>query len=864
MVTRGQIIKDFLENTPDYDNLADLYALYRDEMQCHVVVAADNGKRDGLGWTDGVSSWYPFVISDQDSLIKHVGFDLRSHVEGIGLTGWNWKEKCSMWVAFDFDSLVNHKQGLTESELKDIANAVSNIEWVTIRHSTSGKGYHIYVRLDPAIPTDNRAEHSALARAVLHRMTALTGYNFKDKIDVCGGNMWVWHRKMRGTNGLELIKSGIPLNNLPNWKEHIDVITQSQRKPRDYDTLVSARTNIKLDASHLKLLNWLQDNGCTWWWDNDRHLLVTHSIDLKQAHESLELKGLFETNSSRTTTHNVFCFPLRCGAWVVRRFGKGCTEHESWEVDANGWTRCYFNTDLDINTASRTFGGTEHPNGGFIFGETESAVKAALSLGVHLDLPPKANLCTCRMKEHRDGRLIVEIFDKENHLAGTMDGWIRDGHFWKKLYNKNRQNKTTEELENFDDLIRHLISPSGEDQGWAIYVNGEWTFEILTHIKLALASLGYKQKEINEILGSSVLKGWKLVNVPFATEYPGDRSWNLNGAQLVYQPTITSIDSLQVSCPHWWSIIEHIGQSLDEAVSTNDWALSNRIYTGADYITCWISSLFQESTQPLPYLFLYGKQNTGKSILHEALSLLMTKGYVRADNALTSQGGFNAELESAVLCVVEETNLKTAKEASNRIKDWVTARELSIHHKGKTPYMIKNVTHWMQFSNEYDACPVFPGDTRIVVIHVNELKSIVPKKRLIEHLKEEASAFMNYILNFQIPESPDRLNVPVLQTTDKFNIAESNKSLVEVFIEEKCHSVPGHLIKFSDMYQEFINWLGPTTDYWGKKRFSKELPPHILRGRSPQNNQLYVANLTMYAEAEPGMPYRVIDGKVTQ
>ena len=57
------------------------------------------------------------------------------------------------------------------------------------------------------------------------------------------------------------------------------------------------------------------------------------------------------------------------------------------------------------------------------------------------------------------------------------------------------------------------------------------------------------------------------------------------------------------------------------------------VLTGADYLKCWIAALFQEPMEPLPYLFLYSQeQNTGKSILHEALSLLLTRGVVRAEH----------------------------------------------------------------------------------------------------------------------------------------------------------------------------------------------------------------------------------------
>ena len=238
--------------------------------------------------------------------------------------------------------------------------------------------------------------------------------------------------------------------------------------------------------------------------------------------------------------------------------------------------------------------------------------------------------------------------------------------------------------------------------------------------------------------------------------------------------------------------------------------------------------------------------------LHEALSLLVTNGYIKADNALTNKSGFNAEMESAVICVVEETNLGKSKEAANRIKDWVTAREIAIHRKMKTPYMIQNVSHWIQCANEHNACPIFPGDTRIVVLFVDELKEPIPKRILVESLRTEAPKFMALILNYQLPTSPDRLNIPVITTSDKSNIESSNRTLLESFIDDCCFRTNGEMLKFSDFYNRFIEWMGPTTEYWSKQRVGKELPPQYPKGRLPATGQFYIGNLTFEEKAEPG------------
>jgi phage/plasmid-associated DNA primase len=258
-------------------------------------------------------------------------------------------------------------------------------------------------------------------------------------------------------------------------------------------------------------------------------------------------------------------------------------------------------------------------------------------------------------------------------------------------------------------------------------------------------------------------------------------------------------------------------------------------------------------------LFFYGPQGSGKSIVHEALSLLVTCGVARAENALTNTHGFNQELENAILCIVEEMDLKKNKTAYNRIKDWVTARDLPIHPKGKTPYTIPNTGHWMQFSNSLDSCPVFPGDTRIVLCYVPELSllDVIPKKRLISMLQSEAPDFIAEIFQIEIPEPNDRLNVPVIVTSDKAAVEESNLSMVELFIKERCFHIPGKFEVYGDLYDHFIEWLDPNEVFkWTKQKFGSQLPHKHPKGRSTLNAQLIVGNisLTPAKEGEPAKP----------
>lgn len=876
---KTEAIKVFLESKTH----PDLAQLYNFNMEVQVNVAQDGGERieggfrgrQWHGWTDSFGNvWKSFRIphnarTEPQYTDSGINFDIQAHAEGIGMTGWDWTNRQSLWVAFDFDAIIGHSdrhgKKLEQDKLDEVQQAAMSIPWVTVRRSTSGKGLHLYVFLEP-IKTSNHTEHAALGRAILGMMSGMTGFDFQSKVDNCGGNMWVWHRKMTGTTGLELIKQGSLLAEIPkNWTDHVQVVSGQKRKlvpffiqestipesERMFLELTGQRQRINLDDQHKRLIAWLQDNNCAGWWVTDHNMLVTHTIHLKDAHKELSFKGIFDTISEGTEKgidHNCFCFPSLRGSWVVRRFTPGVNEASSWHQDGSGWTRCFYNQEPDLPTIARTKGASELTSGGFYFIHATSAIEAAGHLGATVKLPQHAMFRNAKLKEHKDGRLVFQLKRDEGDTADDFKGWNVEKKEWTKIFSV--QASTPSEASDsmvYDDLVRHLVTTQNDNYGWAIASEGHWRSEPLEHIRPAMESMNLSPKEVKQILGSSILKCWTIVNRPFEPEYPGDRQWNRGAAQLRFTPTQ---DKEEFAYPTWQKILDHIGSNLDEVIQDNPWAKANGVLKGADYLMCWLASLIQEPTEPLPYLFLYGPQNCGKSIFHEAFQRLVTSGCKRANTALVSPSEHNGELENAILCVIEETDLNKNKTAYNRLKDWVTAPHIQIHVKYQTPYMAKNTTHWVHCSNHWENCPIFPGDTRITMIHVKALDplDLIPKRHMFEKLDEEAPDFLAALLALELPESTDRLRVPVVVTEDKTEAARANMNLLEQFIATRCFEIPGQTVSFGFFVQEFHHWIKNPADYmaWGKVKVGQELPDRFPRGKWRQDNsQYHIGNLTL-------------------
>jgi len=890
-ILKTDAIKQFLLNLTH----ADLANMYSSNMECQVNVVQGDGERvEGeyngkrwLGWSDGLTTWKSFRIpwnasTKPEYIDKVIKFDLAKHVEGIGMTGWDWYNKTSKWVAFDFDSIVSHKEGLTYQQLDDIEREASNIDWVTVRKSTSGNGTHLYTHLEPPVPTSNHNEHAALARAILGQLAAQTGFDFINKVDICGGNMWVWHRKMVDSDGLKIIKQGVPLKEVPkNWRDHVKVITGNRRKnlPQEIDSqsdnvadidrmfseLTGTYVKESLDTDHKKLIDFLTENDCLWWWDQDNNMLVTHTFHLLEAYDSLDCKGFFSTSATgkdRGRDHNCFLYPLRRGGWVVRRFTPGVRESDSWDQDGGGWTRCFFNVEPDLNIAARSSEGIEHPTGGYVFNNALDAQKAARALGADVSLPNWAQGRKAKLKEHKDGRLIVEFARDSTDRYDDIKDWLEDGKNWKKIFNASLSGPVNSENKNYDDIVRHLVSEQDKDAGWTVNADGNWVEEPLAHIKLALRSLNVSAKDSGSVLGDSIFRRWTLVNKPFQPEYPGDRQWNRDSCQLMFNPS----KSDDLHYPTWSKLLTHVGDSLTPELIKSDWAQNNSITTGAEYLKCWIASLFQKPEEHLPYLYLWGPEASGKSMFHEALSLLITpSGYQRAENALESQSGFNGELRNAIICVVEEVNLaKKNGLAYKRIKDWVTAVHLPVHTKNQTPYMSVNTTHWIQCSNDQDSCPIFSGDTRIMVLYVDSLPegSWENKRSLIVKLRKEAPDFLGSLLKLEIPESPDRLGVPVISTSAKEEIQKRNQSCLEQFISEECFYSPGHTVTFNEFYNRFAGNIDSSDiAYWTKIKVGRNLPKPYVKGRGADGITM-VANISFNEPIVGGKELMAVDNRL--
>lgn len=891
-------------------DLLDRFLRYGCAMEVQVNVAAGKGEPvDGKRstYSDGTDTWFNFRIPKgayDEPFFRDfpLQFPLDLHCDGIGSTGWDWKSLRSRWVGFDFDSITGHAEGVGVSgeDLDRVREAAKALPYVEVRRSTGGAGLHLYVVFEdtPEFDTLNHSEHAALARCILGVMSKDAGFDFQAQIDACGGNMWLWHRKSAGTEGLALMKVGepFPAKSLPdNWRDNLPVVRGRRAKIQlagvssseedIFDQLATAHRQVPLDASHKDVMDAIAKAGITCVWINDHHLLQTHTVGFKRVMEECKITGVFETNSrgGDLASPNCFAFPLDNGAWRIFRFGQGITEAGTWNQDGSGWTTCTYNTRPNLDTAAKALGGRKLDKGGYEFDTVEQAAEVAKALkpGFEITIDESLKGRPAVVRPSKAGNLAIEVRKKTAEEIKKTGDEVRPSGDWNSTDKKNAWTQVfdvaaqPEKLEDaeYDNLIRCLETGDGQSAGWAAKkADGDWTRKPASEIKMILQDLGHAKPEAEMIMGRYARGPWKLVNRPFEPEYPGGRRWNDNAPQYRYKPAPrldakdTGDQGEDSQHPHWDAVLNHVGGDLTKYLRELEWACVAGIRTGADYLRCIFASILREPFEPTPYLCLFGPQNSGKSILHESFSLLVTRGVVKADRALTSQSDFNGELAGAILCVVEEKDIAKTPGAYAKIKDAVTATQLSIRKMRTDSFMVDNSTHWIQCANHPDACPVFDqNDTRITMIFVPELDKgkEIPKTQLLTKLKEEAPQFMRTLMDLSLPPASGRLRVPIVGTAHKQRAESQSRSMLDQFVMENLFEAAGHLVPYADFYTRFIEWLpAEEKNGWSKQRVSKGLPMKFSSGTGNENKTYIINASWQKVEVTDSQPYIIVNGRI--
>lgn len=834
--TLRQAIDTFLSN-----RAADspyLIARYSTSLETQVMTTREGEPTDTPGeYTDGQQTWkdkrWPYQAGSEptynDPLLD---FSPADKVERVGTTWWNFEAKRSVAVGIDIDYSEGHASTTNTNDeitLTEIVDKLSALDYVSIVRSTGGKGLHVYVFFDPKnLPeSQNHHEHTIVARKTLELIGKDIGYDLKQNVDCVGSVFWIWSKSSPADHpGFELVKDG-------SYLDATRLAKISLPQPAVRGQAVTDFEVTELEEEHKRVVEALATFGYMGL-RADMNLIHTHTGAIAKAVGEGLIAGKFTTDSDVTDLSSPNCFlaPQPGGSFRCVRFGQ--TQHEKgegWHF-RNGKNYCFINekkADLEILSQHSD----QRRNGKYKIPAEEIA---GLLADFGVEVKPENLPATDVWAD------LTSVGDLRFEASEEVKGWTTKGKKSTKTFTLEKKGSPLRDrvLQMADDHIRYVIQ-DGKEKGWYHRTeDGQWILHrSFADVACVIDDLFPDfSKKARHILHTNP---WNMLKIPFKEEYPGGRVWNYDAPQLKVAPSISGGDH-----PHYDMILDHIGLELNAPVAVNDWCRKANIQTGADYLRAWLASLIHYVDQPLPYLFLTGPQNSGKSIFHESCRYLFTHGITSANNSLTSQ--FNGELEGCFLVYVEERDLADKRyNAYEKIKEWVTGRDLTVRPLYQQTYSAPNYLHFVQMANSTEHLPLEDGDTRIVAIEVPALKKPVPKAILEGHLKKEAPRFLRTLINTQLPPPVDRLRIPALQTITKSAMEQKAMSPVMDAARTLLFPRVGHVVEvpaFYEKYKKMVKDAGVDAepDFLVTRELSMRSDRYELGAR---NKKQYIVNVSM-------------------
>ena len=850
------------------------------ETQIYVTPGTDEEAHETKSncWSNGVHCWkqirWPHNSDTNPNFEDFVPqFPLLDYVESVGTTWYNWETGESEGVFFDIDSIVGHKSGLTEKELKRIIEKLSCVDYVTIIRSTSGLGYHVVVffKKGKRPQIKNHGEHTLVAEVVLQKMSEDSDLDLRAKVDCFGQIGWFWSIRATPENqGFSMVKQAtrdLTADEIPDWtnlpakrmkmRPKVVAYNESGTEIEDNNILGYTDEVVVINKDHMRIIHALEDTKFSFNPVEEHNLFHTHTAALREIHKKLSLKGPFQTVASGQGNEKPNCFirPQNGGGFSVFRFGKGTPEHLLWDqMTLTTW--CSYNQAIPPHKILMHMGAefvseSKH----YEFESKEELIEATKILGNQVPLKLIENRHYALAVNGRG--LILKCFCEKDDSPGGCDGWQRVRGFHKKVLSRLEEVNVDSILSHVDRVIRYVVR-QGEELGWSVKTEAGWIRckGEAPAKRITRFNVGAQIAELYMYVANT--NPWTLVNQPFEREYLPKRQWNKESAQLVIQCATKSGPH-----PHWDLILNHIGQSWDEPLVDNSEMQKYGIHTGADYLKAWIACMIRYPEIPLPYIFLVGPENSGKSVLHEVLRKCIRNGVVHGGNAFSSNSGFNGEFEGRVLVTIDETDFSKFPGFIPRFKFWINCTEMQIHKKTMQPFDATNFIHVIQTANTVEACPLDYGDTRCAIGAVPIFEGIeIPKlgdDGLIDRCVREFPNFLYTLGTMQLPPMTGRTRLPVITTEIKSEMLLSTEPDSLTFLKAMYHDVPGCYTKLSDAYVEYKKWcvtnnIKPTPLNDFKLQVGYKYPVH----QGPSGRAFTIGNVSIDPSAKPKSVFTMI------
>lgn len=203
--------------------------------------------------------------------------------------------------------------------------------------------------------------------------------------------------------------------------------------------------------------------------------------------------------------------------------------------------------------------------------------------------------------------------------------------------------------------------------------------------------------------------------------------------------------------PTWDEILGNLGASIDSHVRDRYGTVG--MTTGRDYLIRWIAGLIHHSNYRLPYLFLHGPKDSGKSLMHECISCLLYAHSVNIGKMLNRSTVINEPMADVCLAIIDNKLLNDSE--TIKLNTWVNDEFVTIKSLIRPPSLVKNSLHWIHCAKSIAELPEIHYSSGLVNIKTSAVTKMTDKRHLLRRLNYEAPSLLAYILVMDIPNSLD-------------------------------------------------------------------------------------------------------------
>ena len=252
-----------------------------------------------------------------------------------------------------------------------------------------------------------------------------------------------------------------------------------------------------------------------------------------------------------------------------------------------------------------------------------------------------------------------------------------------------------------------------------------------------------------------------------------------------------------------------------------------------EFVLNWLSNMFQYPSSRSPVICLTSSEGAGKSGFVDLINSMIGDDKCQSINDIGTElfGAFNCHLQNATLLNINEPERKAGFAYAEKLKDVITNPHLMIHHKGKTPFKIKNLMRFFITTNNEDAMPLKEGQRRYMLAKCSD--ELIGNTEYFNtfynriKMQEVQYSFYKFLMNREVKQHLTAVDIPITETM--LNAYALNKDIVEDYIEDLDDGEYSTL----QLYKSFIEFCSKKgfKDSMNERRFSMKFADYAKKNK---------------------------------